>query len=71
MKIPIKKFISPDNYLDNLDLHSGKKGVLLHTTPVDIDGTKLKSLYKKYDLDYIYLTSKNWDTISLKLLENL
>jgi len=62
-----KNFISPDNYLGNLDLQSGKKGILLHTTPVDIDNKKLKRLYKKYDLDYIYLTSKNWDTISLKL----
>ena len=66
-----KNFISPDNYLGNLDLHKGKKGVLLHTAPTDIDGTKLKRLYKKYNLDYIYLTPENWDTISLKLLEEL
>lgn len=63
-----KKFISSDNYLGKLDLHREKKGILLHTAPMDIDKTKLKKLYKKYDLDYIYLTSKNWDTISLKLL---
>jgi len=66
-----KKFISPDNYLGNIDLSKGKKGVLLHTTPKNIDGKKLKTLYKKYDLDYIYLTHKNWDTISLKLLGDL
>lgn len=66
-----KNFISPDNYLGNLDLHKGKKGVLLHTAPADIDRIKLKRLYKKYNLDYIYLTSENWDTISLKLLEEL
>jgi len=66
-----KKFISPDNYLNKIDLSKGGKGVLLHTTPKNIDGKKLKILYKKYDLDYIYLTPKNWDTISLKLLEEL
>lgn len=65
------KFISPKNYLNDLDLHSGKKGILLHTSPVDIDKKKLKKLYKKYGLEYIYLTSKNWDSISLKLLEDL
>ena len=54
-----------------MDLNKGEKGVLLHTAPEDIDGKKLKKLYKKYDLDYIYLTPKNWDTISLKLLEEL
>lgn len=66
-----KKFISPDNYLEKLDLHNGKKGILLHTTPVDIDKKRLKKLYRKYKLDYIYMTSKNWDTISLKLLGEL
>lgn len=66
-----KEFISPDNYLEKLDLYKGKKGILLHTTPMEIDHKKLKRLYKKYDLDYIYLTSKNWDTISLKLLGDL
>jgi len=66
-----KEFISPHNYLDKLDLDIGKKGVLLHTTPIDIDNKKLRKLYKKYNLDYIYLTPKNWDTISLKLLEEL
>ena len=66
-----KEFISSDNYLEKLDLHNGEKGILLHTTPMEIDRKKLKRLYKKYDLDYIYLTPKNWDTISLKLLGEL
>lgn len=66
-----KNFISPNNYLNNMDLNKGEKGVLLHTAPTDIDKIKLKKLYKKYDLNYIYLTPKNWDTISLKLLEDL
>ncbi|UUV17904.1 spherulation-specific family 4 protein [Fusobacteria bacterium ZRK30] len=66
-----KKFISPDNYLSNMNLKKGEKGVLLHTAPKDIDEKEIKKLYKKYDLDYIYLTSENWDTISLKLLEEL
>lgn len=66
-----KEFISPNNYLNKLDLDIGKKGVLLHTTPIDIDNKKLKKLYKKYNLDYIYLTPKNWDTISLNFLEEL
>ena len=65
------EFISPDNYLNKLNLSQGSKGILLHTTPTNIDNKKLKQLYKKYDLEYIYLTSKNWDTISLKLLEEL
>lgn len=66
-----EKFISPNNYLNNIDLNKGKKGVLLHTTPKGIENKKLKKLYKKYDLDYIYLTPKDWDIVSLKLLEDL
>jgi hypothetical protein len=66
-----KEFISPHNYLGKLDLHRGQKGILLHTTPIDIDNKRLKQLYKKYDLNYIYLTPKNWDTISLKILGDL
>ena len=66
-----KNFISSDNYLEKLDLHKGEKGVLIHTTPKDIDKKKLKKLYKRYNLEYIYLTSKNWDTTSLKILEDL
>ncbi|WP_028856202.1 spherulation-specific family 4 protein [Psychrilyobacter atlanticus] len=66
-----EKFISPTNYLNNMNLSKGKKGILLHTAPKDIDGKEIKKLYKKYDLNYIYLTSENWDTISLKLLKDL